>query len=87
MFDSILTTSTVYVTNGTQPTTTIRMANSSITPKSNRTNKPNFVIVVAPSHRTKVTPDSRMVNHAGDHVEYKFFLLFFLSVFNFFNNK
>ncbi|CAF5098957.1 unnamed protein product, partial [Rotaria socialis] len=61
MFDSILTTSTISFTNETHTTTTVRPTNSSISPKSNRTNKPNFVIVVASSHRTKVVSDSRMV--------------------------
>ncbi|CAF0752708.1 unnamed protein product [Rotaria sordida] len=85
MFDSILTTSTISTTNQSHTTTTpIRTSNSSIYPKLNRTNKPNFVLVVAPSHRTKMVSDSRMVNHAGDHLKYKFFLLFFLSVFHFF---
>ncbi|CAF3388476.1 unnamed protein product [Rotaria sp. Silwood1] len=84
MFDSILTTSTISLTNESHTTTTIRTSNSSIYSKLNRTNKPNFFLVVAPSHRTKIGSDSRMVNHAGDHLKSKFFLLSFLSVFHFF---
>ncbi|CAF2382525.1 unnamed protein product [Rotaria sp. Silwood2] len=84
MFDSILTTSTISITNESHTTTSIRTSNSSIFLKLNRTNRPNFFLVVAPSHRTKIVSDSRMVNHAGDHLKYKFFLLFFLSVFHFF---
>jgi hypothetical protein len=84
MFDSILTTSTIFSTNESQIITTI---SSSIRPSKsstiNRTNKPNFVVVVAPSHRTKVVSNSRMVNHSGDHFSVKLFLLlFFLSVFH-----
>jgi hypothetical protein len=85
MFDSILTTSTLTITNESQTTTTasIRPTKSSISPTLNRTNKPNLVVVVAPSHRTKIITDSRMVNHSGDHFSSKFFfLLFFLSVFH-----
>jgi len=86
MFDSILTTSTITLTNESQLITTtlsIRPLKSSISPTINRTNKTNFVLVVAPSHRTKIVSDSRMVNHSGDHLSTKFFLLlFFLSVFH-----
>jgi len=85
MFDSILTTSTLTITNESQTTTTasIRPTKFSISPTLNRTNKSNFLVVVAPPHRPKLISDSRMVNHAGDHFQSKFFLLLFLSVFSF----
>jgi hypothetical protein len=87
MFDSILTTSTLAVTNESQsliPTTitSLRLSKSSISPTLNRTNKTNFFLVVAPSHRTKTVLDSRMVNHSGDHLPCKFFFLFFSTVFH-----
>jgi hypothetical protein len=87
MFDSVLTTSTLTITNDSQIITTtiasIRSSKSSISPTFNRTNKTNFVLVVAPSHRTKIVSDSRMVNHSGDHFSKNlFYLLFFLTVFD-----
>ncbi|CAF1245074.1 unnamed protein product [Adineta ricciae] len=90
MFDSVLTTSTLSITNESQITTTTVISSTNMSKFSlssfNRTNKPNFVVVLSPSHRTKSILDSRMVNEAGDHFHLlnSLFLLLFLSVFHFF---
>ena len=88
MFDSILTTSTLAMTNDSPniSTTTIiasRPSKSSPSSVLNRTNKTNYFLLVAPSHRTKTVLDSRMVNHAGDHYfPSPFDLLFIITVFH-----
>lgn len=85
MFDSILTTSTLPLTNESQLMTTtvsIRLSKTSISPTLNRTNKTNFLLVISPSHRTKTVLDSRMVNQSGDHFSRQNFLLFLLTVFH-----
>ncbi len=81
MFDSILTTSTLILTNETQNliSTTTSTTSSIKSLTLNRTNKPNYVVVVAStSHRTKTILDSRMVNHSGDHFTSKSLLLLLL---------
>lgn len=70
MFDSVLTTSTVSMSNETEVMTSTSIPSikvSSISSSFNRTSKPGLVLVVAPSHRTKIPSDSRLVNHAGPH--------------------
>ena len=88
MFDSILTTSTLPLTNESQivsitTTVSVRSSKSSISPPFNRSNKTNFLLVVSPSHRTKPVLDSRMVNHSGDHFPRQNVLLFLFTVFYF----
>ena len=84
VFDSVFTTSTIALMNETLPISTTSVPPSSkvsISSTLNRTNKPNVVLVVAPSHRTKISQDSRMVNHAGnDHLSRFFVILLLLFV-------
>ncbi|CAF1185488.1 unnamed protein product [Adineta steineri] len=91
MFDSILPTSTLSVTNESLTTTTIstRTSKSLLLPSLNRTNKSTVGYIIPSLHRTKIILDPRMVNHAGDHFKSKLLLLLllllFLSVFHFLN--